>query len=258
MWAKFYNWIKHHDHVVLGRSRCVLCHAVALGAHALCGRCEAALPRIHTACLRCGIPLPISSVCGPCQIRPPPYDRAVAAMEYGAVPRWLIQRFKFHGHLPYGRVLSGLMVARLQRESAPLPELLLPVPLHPARWRTRGFNQAEELARDIGRELHIPVVSDVLARVVATRDQAGLAARERRRNVTSAFAITRPLAARSVAIIDDVMTTGSTVGALAQVLRAAGVEHIGVWVAARAVLGQTTPSSHRRENEHDAAWLWLS
>lgn len=254
--GKIIDWIKQHDSILLGAPRCVLCHAMASRTPDLCAGCDRDLSRIGQACLRCGIPLPVSSVCGPCQIRPPPYRRATSALTYSATTRWMIRRFKFHGELVYGRVLSRCMVQRLRAEQALLPELLLPVPLHPQRWRTRGFNQAEELARDIGRELQIPLENSALVRMVATREQAGLTARERRRNLRSAFVVRRPISARSVALVDDVMTTGSTVRELALVLRDAGVQQIDVWVAARAVR-EITASAPAVTESATLPW-WLS
>jgi len=117
-----------------------------------------------------------------------------------------------------------------------MPEIIIPVPLHRTRLRERGFNQALEIARPIARSLSIPVDYKSCERVRKTSAQSLLPAAERRKNIKGAFRVTRPIAARHVAILDDVMTTGHTVQELAATLRKAGVERIDVWVVARTSL----------------------
>jgi ComF family protein len=116
-----------------------------------------------------------------------------------------------------------------------LPALILPVPLHRARLRRRGYNQALELARPLGRALDVPVRHDLLLRPRATVAQSELDAPARRRNVRGAFVL-RPDASlpEHVAILDDVMTTGTTLAECARVLRRAGVRRIDAWALARA------------------------
>ncbi|WP_338055823.1 ComF family protein [Sulfurivermis fontis] len=147
---------------------------------------------------------------------------------------WLIQGFKFNQRLPPGRLLGQLLAQHLAGQIITPPELIVPVPLHPARLRERGYNQALELARPLARRFGIPLAHGLVRRVRATATQSLLPAGERRRNVRGAFALRRPLAARHVAIVDDVIATGSTVAELARVLRRAGAERIEVWAVARA------------------------
>ena len=118
-----------------------------------------------------------------------------------------------------------------------MPELLLPVPLHPKRLRERGFNQALEIARPLGRRFQIPVEARACRRIRATRPQSELALAERRGNLRGAFAVRGALTARHLAIVDDVVTTGATVSALARVLLRQGVQRVDVWAVARR--GQT-------------------
>ena len=116
----------------------------------------------------------------------------------------------------------------------PIPEVIVPVPLHRRRLAQRGYNQALELARWIGRGRGIPVAVRVCRRRRATAEQSGLSAGERRRNVSDAFIIDKSFSARHVAIVDDVMTTGSTLNELAGALRRHGVDYVTAWVCARA------------------------
>ncbi len=157
------------------------------------------------------------------------------------VDAW-VRALKFRGDRLYARVL-GELLARARaamRVEAPelslLPDLIVPIPLHSSRYRERGFNQAAEIARVAGRALRIPVDASALIRRVATREQSGLSLRERHKNVRGAFEVTRAISVTRVAIVDDVLTTGSTARAAARVLAGHGVEQIELWAAARAVL----------------------
>jgi ComF family protein len=113
--------------------------------------------------------------------------------------------------------------------------------LHPARHRERGFNQSSEIARHVARHLGIALEESLCRRVRATADQTALTARERRKNVRGAFTLERPPRAGHVAVVDDVLTTGSTVAELARTLKRGGVERVSVWALARA--GPDQPSN---------------
>lgn len=171
--------------------------------------------------------------CGACLRHPPRFDAALCPFHYAYPVDHMVRALKYHGGLAYARILGELLAARARVES-PLPELLLPVPLADARFRERGYNQAIELGVQLERLLGIELRADVLERTRETSEQAGLARRERRRNIRGAFALLRPIRARHVALIDDVMTTGSTVNELAKVLKAGGVKRVDVWAIARA------------------------
>ena len=151
----------------------------------------------------------------------------------------LIRQLKYHGINANARVL-GVLLARAARERGqPLPKLLVPVPLHDARLRERGFNQAAMLARHAGRMLGIAHSDRLVRRVRDTPSQTALSVNERHRNVRGAFAVNgergieRLLEADHVAVIDDVMTTGSTLAELKCLLLAVGVRKVDVWAIAR-------------------------
>ncbi|HTQ99285.1 MAG TPA: hypothetical protein VMH83_04810 [Candidatus Acidoferrum sp.] len=150
----------------------------------------------------------------------------------------LITRFKYHQGLECGRVLTQLLLdcIRQHYRSQPLPTLLLPVPLHATRLRERGYNQSLLMARDLGRALAIPVATHALQRQRITPPQQGLSAPQRRRNLRGAFVLTEPLPQRRIALIDDVVTTMSTVNEIARVLQRgqASPPEIHVWCLARA------------------------
>ncbi len=204
----------------------------------LCHECADDFPHNLFACLRCGEPLPANSPrdieCGRCLKKPPRYDRAFCAFRYDYPVDHLIRALKFHGRLPYGRVLGELFAGTVARtRSTPWPEMMIPVPLAAARFRARGFNQAIEIGRTIERRLGIPLRADIAVRIRDTREQAGLDRKERRKNLRGAFAVAEKLAAKHIAILDDVITTGSTANELARTLRRAGATLIEVWAVAR-------------------------
>jgi ComF family protein len=131
-------------------------------------------------------------------------------------------------------MLATLLLEHLLRSNREqLPQLLIPVPLHRKRLQERGFNQAVELARPLSRQLDIPLDFSSCRRVRDTRSQSELHVRERQRNVRGAFKLSGKIEADHVALLDDVVTTGSTVTALAKVLRRTGVGRVDVWALAR-------------------------
>jgi ComF family protein len=153
----------------------------------------------------------------------------------------MIRKLKYHGAIENARVLGVLLAVAARAREAPLPRLLVPVPLHTARLRERGFNQAYALARYAGRLLEVPYARTLLRRVRNTPSQTALDVAARRHNVRGAFAVCGPramerlLAAEHVAIVDDVITTGSTTAELRAVLLAAGVRQVELWAVARAM-----------------------
>lgn len=212
-------------------ARCPVCAARAGGE--FCTDCRQLLPWIMTGCEICGTELYEAGVCGSCQARRPYYDHAVIPFKYRAPVSHHIQTLKYHQQLRHAGSLGAMICRRVWQDSGPAPDVLIPVPLHPRRLRQRGFNQALEIARRIGRELGVEVRHSFLARIKNTVSQTGLGERQRRRNVTGAFQAIAPLRYTHVALVDDVVTSGSTVNAAARALKRAGVETVSVWAAAR-------------------------
>jgi ComF family protein len=172
--------------------------------------------------------------CGACQKKPPAFDEAIALFRYDTPVDRLIQALKYRGQLDQARLLGTLLAQRLQAASPARPDCLLPVPLHPARLRERGYNQSLELAKPVARALALPLERHAVQRVRATRPQMELARAERARNLRNAFQTEQDFHDQHIAIIDDVMTSGHTVNALARCLKRAGARRVSVWVIARA------------------------
>ena len=220
------QWLKSAHNWLLP-ANCVLCGRAGKNGRDLCHDCAAELPYLKAACRRCAIPLPQAGICGQCQQSSPSFDAAYAVFDYQPPLAQLIQGLKFNGKLYNARLLGGLMAEHFGQIDIGLPELIIPVPLHSARLRERGFNQALELARPLARAFDLPLSWDSCRRTRSTTPQTGLDARTRRKNLKGAFEMVKPVAARHVAIVDDVMTTGSTVEMFAQALKRAGVGQEG-------------------------------
>ena len=213
-------------------ARCLVCGDPGQLGQDLCRACHTALPWLEHACERCALPLPEHGVCGACLQHPSPLDAVHAAFDYRFPVDRLLPRLKFHRDFAAGRMLSQCVAAHFS--SFPRPDALVPLPLHQLRLRSRGYNQALELAKPIAKVLQIPLQHGLLVRRRATAAQSTLDAHARQRNLRGAFAL-HPKARlpKRVVLFDDVMTTGATLHAAAQTLRQAGVHHVEAWVCAR-------------------------
>lgn len=179
----------------------------------LCKSCEADLPWIDT---------PLS-------------DNVIAVFYYQYPIDHLISALKFANKLIYAKVLGELMAKKLvdSYKCGSLPEVIITVPLHKHRLRERGYNQALELARPISKQLNIPINFSSCVRVKHTEAQTLIPAKQRQKNVKNVFAVDKNFSAQHVAIIDDVITTGSTIRELSKVLLQSGVSRIDVWCCAK-------------------------
>lgn len=222
---------------MLWPARCILCGGGGDDGIDLCRECAADLPRNEPACSVCAEPLAatdaVSRVCGECLRDPPAFAAGFVPFRYAYPLDHLVRGLKFRGELACGRALGHVFSRWVLARGEPLPETIVPVPLAARRYRQRGYNQATELALAIRAVTGVDVTTDVVIRQRETAEQAGLDRGARRQNVKGAFTAIAPLRARRVAILDDVVTTGSTVRELARVLGQAGAEQIVVWAIAR-------------------------
>lgn len=212
---------------------CLLCGAES-GDNLLCPACENDLPRLATArCPRCALPTPGGEVCGRCLARLPHYDATLAVFRYGFPIDKLVQSFKYGHRLALGSYFGRQLAAQTTGRFA--ADLLIPMPLHPQRLRERGFNQALELARPVGKAWRMPVDVRSCCRIRHTAAQADLPWRERAGNVRGAFACAADFTGRRLILIDDVMTTGASLNELARTVKLHGAAEVTLLVLARAL-----------------------
>ncbi|HUN58512.1 MAG TPA: ComF family protein [Candidatus Binataceae bacterium] len=214
----------------------------------VCAECIGRIERLpEPVCAVCGVPIASAigskAWCGSCTEAPPHFGRARAIARYRAgvdedvqVLPSLIRRHKYGLDQSLAHALAECLGSPLPVESSDY-DLIMPVPLHRARLRWRGFNQAALLGDAIARRLERPLDAASLVRVRETDPQTGKSMRERRQNIRDAFAIRRPagIANRRVLLVDDVMTTGATVDECARTLLAAGARRVDVLTLARAL-----------------------
>ena len=221
---------------------CVLCDAPG---QTLCKACRHEATRgigIGAACPRCAIPLSDGShLCGRCLKRPPAFDASVAAAVYQGPFDVLVRSLKYSAHLAYAPLLAALLHERIEcctdSTSPRAFDLLIPVPLSRDRMASRGFNQSIEIARPLAKRMKVPLDTTSVLRIRDTPPQAALPFDARRKNIRGAFAVIDSrrsmLEGLSVGIVDDVMTTGSTLDELAATLKRAGVARVVNLVVAR-------------------------
>jgi len=210
----------------------------------VCDRCFSQIEIVSCYCQKCGLPLSPSfaevenPLCKDCQKRRRQFHLARSATPFFGSIRECIHLFKYSKKMGLSKPLGDLMLKALFSFWPDLEiDLILPVPLHPDKEDSRGFNQAHLLSKQISKGLNLPVVRGNLQRIVNTASQTSLSPKERLKNVKGAFKIKRPeaLAKKKILLIDDVFTTGATVEECSRILKAAGVKEINVFTLARAI-----------------------
>lgn len=218
-------------------STCLLCDLPAQAHIQLCTECYKDLNLLDNYCRHCAIPLAAPTdheICGQCLKKRPYFDRSISLFSYQPPVSQLIQSLKFSHQLSIASALGQLLAEKILADSPSLPDLLIPVPLHRKRQRQRGFNQSMEIARTLAKILNIPVKPMICSRVRATTSQSLLKAEQRPKNVRHAFQVHHNLEGKYVAVVDDVVTTGSTVNELSRVLKRHGARQVDIWSIARA------------------------
>jgi len=198
-----------------------------------CAACRGDLPVRKKTCYCCGVSLAMEGLCAKCLGRPPNYERVITAYSYQTPVNQLIRAVKYQQRLELVSALGEELIKQIQERQETLPDCLVPVPLHRHRLQHRGFNQALELARLLGKGLAVHVDSGIAKRTRATRPQFEFPYKARQANVRKAFALKHRPAYESVAIVDDIITSGATANELALLFKQAGVKRVFVWALAR-------------------------
>ena len=233
-------WDKHQVYIWLKNVQtCLLCDEPTDALSPICIPCESELPWLIDQCDSCALPMPITGLtCAQCVRQPPAFHDVIVPWQYDFPIDALVTRFKHQGKWPLGRLLAELLAQHLTHrfaEGLQRPDILIPVPLSTQRMRQRGYNQAAMIAHWLGDALKLAVNETLIKRTKDTPAQQALDARARKRNLRDAFILTEPasVAGLHIAVIDDVLTTGSTADALARLLMRAGARKVDVYCLAR-------------------------
>jgi len=224
-WLNLTNFIQ-----VLFKQNCILCTSATKSKLGLCSDCLNELPYSPTSsCPQCGL----SSnglMCGSCLNSPPDFDSTHAVLIYAFPIDAMMQRYKYSSMLHLSQMFGQLLAQRINLDNV---DLIIPMPMHPARLKERGFNQALEIAKILTKNNKEKLDYRRSIRQKLTPPQASLQFKERVKNIKGAFQVNRDLTGKRVAIVDDVMTTGASLNELAKTLKKAGASHVECWVVAR-------------------------
>lgn len=226
------------------KQRCALCNAPLTHSAFLCHDCKRSLVLMDSIphCKRCATPLPAAiktgtvPVCGHCLKAPPFFQETHAAYRYQGKMLELIHQLKFGERLVtlpfFVDSMKTLLINHYQNR--PFPDLLISTPLAYVRQFKRGYNQTHEIARRLARVLSMPYSPHLLKKIKHTKAQAGLTRRRREKNIKGSFEVSLPIPKiKSIALLDDVMTTGATLREMSKILYKAGIKEVHLWVVAR-------------------------
>jgi len=230
--------------------RCAACHVpFRTGSPSfLCETCAASLGPVPALCPICGAALApevmrkdaggvIPLRCGACLTDPPPWERLYVVSLYQGALRDLLLRIKYHGDRGLARGMGALLAGRIRTGGGPLPDAVVPMPLHPGRLRQRGFNQCYEIARPVADTLGIPARPFWAWRTRAVQPQTGLSRKERLRNLDAVFAASPEVRGKRVLILDDTMTTGTSLRRLGECLLEQGAAAVEAAAVATVAAG---------------------
>ena len=210
---------------------CVLCGSMSHDG-LWCRACDADLPYLTAAhCPVCALPTPSGEVCGHCLSHPPLFTHTTAAFGYSFPLDKLIQAMKYGEQLALARAFAQKLALRIDKDA--LPDYVIPMPLHPAKLRRRGFNQSLLIAATIARELNLKLLPNSCQRLRDTPPQSALPFKERNQNVRDAFRCDVDLTGKRIAMVDDVLTSGASLNAFAAAIKKQGASEINTWVIAR-------------------------
>lgn len=222
--------------------RCFLCKMpLVIANHGICSQCVAMIPRILKPCPQCGLPHSLSSQrCYRCRENQPYWDKLIAVSDYSLPLKKMIHHFKFYQKIELTRALARLMFLswyqnRVQNRLIK-PDIVTCVPLHRIRYWSRGFNQSELLAKPIARWLDCDFKPHLLQRKKRAADQKNLSLDKRKENVQALFQCQTHLNNKTIMLVDDIVTTGSTINAISQLLKRQGAADVQIICLCRTIL----------------------
>ena len=204
----------------------------------MCEGCLTDMPWHDCAqCPQCSLPAYDDQLCGHCINSPPDFDATRALFRYEFPVQQMLQRYKYGELLALGETFGNLLGNHIAANRlTALPDLIIPMPLHPQRLKERGFNQSLEIARVVSKNLGARLDHRACERIKLSPPQASLPLKERVKNMKGAFTCLQSLHGQSILVIDDVMTTGASLNALAKTLKKAGAGRVECWVVARTLV----------------------
>lgn len=235
----FFTDLKAAINNTINTSSCSFCN-VAQTQTGICDSCFVAIESNDISCSRCASPITHkpaqtlrSALCGRCIKKPPTYQKVIAASRYQFPVDKALSELKFNKQLHYARSLCYVLERQIKLHylDSPYPQALLAVPLHPKRLVERGFNQSDIIAKHLSHSFNIPT-AHTLVRVKDTPHQIGLSEKQRRKNLNNAFELRGPLPSH-IALIDDVVTTGSTVNEITKLCLKHGAQKVDIWCLAK-------------------------
>ena len=216
---------------ILPAQPCVLCGSMSHDGY-WCAACDAAMPYLDVPhCPVCALPTPAGEVCGHCLKQPPFFTHTTAVFGYSFPVDKLIHGMKYSEQLALAHAFAKKLVQRIDKSD--LPDYVIAMPLHPAKLRDRGFNQSQLIAGTAARELKLKLLVNACRRVRDTPPQSVLPWRERKKNVRNAFCCDSDLTGKRIVLVDDVLTTGASLNALAEAAQKRGAKEVFAWVIAR-------------------------
>lgn len=212
------------------KSACYFCLSPTDAAW--CKQCDFDFIKHSLRCPKCAKPHYGPTICGKCIVSPPLFCTTTVLFNYAYPVKKIVLNFKFGKRAELATLFSDRLLDKIISKGK-LPETLVPVPLHKKRQAQRGYNQSLELAKHLAKKLGIPVNTNLCKRIVNTDPQSELPIKSRQKNVKDAFALNNDNIPKHIAIIDDVITTGSTINEISKLFKKAGCERIDIWAIAR-------------------------
>ncbi len=227
--TKIYNICQNKIYIPVA---CVLCDKYNSNYQTICDNCYSLLTPLNNGCSQCRKPLTSISqkLCPNCQQNPPAFAKVYTAFQYEEPLKMLIHNFKYHRNLYLTSFLTELML-KAPVQPAELG-LIIPAPLSKKSMQTRGYNQAAILAKAIAKKLKVPYEDNYLQKIINTPNQVAISGVQRRNNLNNAFTCNKSNY-QTITVVDDILTTGSTAHAMANTLKASGVEQVNIWCCAR-------------------------
>lgn len=233
------NWLKINQTLNVDslckqifKQNCLMCAVATNNALSLCQICIDSLPLApNPSCQQCGLAIQ-GEICGSCLKHPPHYEKTTALFAYTYPTNAILQHYKYNNAIYLSQTFGSLLAEEMLHSEI---DTIIPMPLHPSRLQERGFNQSLEMAKVIAKQTAIPLDATSCRKTKNTPPQASLPLKERLKNMKGVFSCEQSFTGQHVALVDDVMTTGTSLNELAKTVKRAGAIKISCYVLARTV-----------------------